>query len=77
MRSPLMDWDGGPPQIKSPPRGRSRTAFPGEPFTLGHIEPTGQPQNPDAYLGPGRPEQESPQQEPPDEGASWWRRAVR
>jgi hypothetical protein len=78
MRSPLKEWDGGPPQIKAPPCGPSRTVFPGDPFSLGRLEVSGQAQpNPYGHLGPGRAEPEPPAEEPPREGASWWRRQLR
>jgi hypothetical protein len=32
MRSPLMDAIGGPPQIKAPPRGQTRTSYPSVEF---------------------------------------------
>jgi hypothetical protein len=85
MRSPLLDREEIP-QIKAPPRGPSRTSYPGESFSLGHVEATGVTgqveQNPHAHLGPSAPGPQEeppapPEQEPPNEGANWWRRAVR
>jgi hypothetical protein len=77
MRSPLMDWDGGPPQIKAPPRSPSVTSYP-EVLMSGRT--SSHPRGNAEYITPLLPSSREPAQpveiqppsEPLSEGAKWW-----
>jgi hypothetical protein len=75
MRSPLMDWEGGPPQIKAPPRSSSVTSYP-EILISGRT--SAHPRGNAEFITPLLPAREpEPTQvsppEPANEDVAWWR----
>jgi hypothetical protein len=78
MRSPLMDWEGGPPQIRRPRVSPSVTSYPSVDLSM---RTSSHPRGNNEYITPllpGRePEQVQPQVLPPpaplSADAEWWR----
>jgi hypothetical protein len=74
MRSPLLDWEGGPPQIKAPPKGQSQTQYP-EILISGRT--SAHPRGNSEFITPlfhGRESEPTPvlPPEPVSEDAAWW-----
>jgi hypothetical protein len=76
MRSPLMEWEGGPPQIKTPPRSQTHTSYP-EVLISGRS--SSHPRGEDKRgwieverLRPGREEEAQVPQAPLTEDQAWW-----
>ena len=85
MRSPLMDWEGGPPQIRRPRVSPSFTEVPDVRITMREgNHPRAHSAsliNPERLLPSSGREPEAqvlPQpQEPPNEDVSWWAKQLR
>jgi hypothetical protein len=77
MRSPLMEWEGGPPQIARP---RVSPAFTEVPEVSINMRTSSHPRGHSGYITPGRypveaaPEPVLPQQPPRElsESEKWW-----
>jgi len=76
MRSPLMDWEGGPPQIARP---RVSPSFTEVPDVRINMRESPNPRAHSGYINPQRllpgrePEQvQPPPPEPPNEQVAWW-----
>jgi hypothetical protein len=78
MRSPLMDWEGGPPQIRRPRVTPTQTSYP-EVLISGRS--SSHPRGNSEFITPllpGRePEEVLPPPEPLSEEASWWSKQLR